>query len=207
MLRLIPNAFYSIGVNYEGDYLSLGLVDLCGTVSNIMQTAADGNYQNVICNQLPNLVYEYLSDNAIPKEKILGVGIGIPAIVDPDKHTLRHAPAIGIGDAVDYSGIKGDLSRKVGLPVFMENDANAAAIGEHFSRRHSGVKDLAYVSLGTGLGAGLVLENTLRRGRWNYCGEIGYMTYVSNALASTDKPGWLESRLNIASLRAKSSNF
>lgn len=207
MLRLIPNAFYSIGVNYEGDYLSLGLVDLCGTVSNIMQTAADGNYQNVICNQLPNLVYEYLSDNAIPKEKILGVGIGIPAIVDPDKHTLRHAPAIGIGDAVDYSGIKGDLSRKVGLPVFMENDANAAAIGEHFSRRHSGVKDLAYVSLGTGLGAGLVLENTLRRGRWNYCGEIGYMTYVSNALASTDKPGWLESRLNIASLRAKSSIF
>lgn len=207
MLRLIPDAFYSIGINYEGDYLSLGLVDLCGTVSNLVQAPADGNYENVICNQMPSLIHAYLGGNAIPKEKILGVGIGIPAIVDPEKHTLRHAQAIGIGDAVDYSGIITALSEKIGLPVFVENDANAAAIGEHFTRRHSAVKDLAYVSLGTGLGAGLVLENTLRRGRWNYCGEIGYMSYVAHALTSIDKPGWLESRLNLSSLRKKSPIF
>ncbi len=106
---------------------------------------------------------------------VRGVGIGLPGIVDPARGSVAHAVNLGIGDGVPLAAL---VSEGVGeLPVHLENDLNCAALGAaHLSGRLDG--DLAFLALGTGLAAGLLLDGTLRRGAHRAAGEIGHLVYI-----------------------------
>lgn len=106
---------------------------------------------------------------------LVGVGIGLPGIVDSARGTVSHAVNLGIGDGVPLAAL---VSSGVGdLPVHLENDLNCAALGAaHLSGREDG--DLAFLALGTGLAAGLLLDGTLRRGAHRAAGEIGHLVYI-----------------------------
>jgi glucokinase len=100
------------------------------------------------------------------------VGVGVPGLVDPVRGCLSHAVNLGVGaDELDLAGLLGD---RCGLPVRVENDVNAAALGAATCLRLLDV-DLAYLSIGTGLAAGLVLHGRLRRGSRAAAGEIGHV--------------------------------
>ena len=109
-----------------------------------------------------------------------GVGIGLPGIVDPTRGSVAHAVNLGIGDGVPLAAL---VSAGVGdLPVRLENDLNCAALGAaHLSGRQDG--DLAFLALGTGLAAGLLLDGTLRRGAHRAAGEIGHLVYIPDGRA------------------------
>ena len=106
---------------------------------------------------------------------LAGVGIGLPGIVDPVRGSVAHAVNLGIGDDVPLAAL---VSQAVGdLPVHLENDLNCAALGAaHLSGHEDG--DLAFLALGTGLAAGLLLDGTLRRGAHRAAGEIGHLVYI-----------------------------
>jgi predicted NBD/HSP70 family sugar kinase len=88
--------------------------------------------------------------------------------------------------------------------VFVENDANAAAIGEYHLRREQGEADLVYLSVGTGVGSGIILDGRLRKGMHFSAGEVGYMIFDKGASSRTSEVGWLENRINHrALLKAK----
>ena len=99
------------------------------------------------------------------------------------------------------------LSEKLGLPVIIENDTNAAAWGEYVCRQLDSKLDLLFVSLGTGLGGGLILEGKVRRGINNSAGEIGYMLFDRNYKVSNSEPGWLENHINFSALTKRWSCF
>ncbi|WP_432560830.1 ROK family protein [Kineococcus sp. SYSU DK003] len=101
-----------------------------------------------------------------------GIGVGIPGLVDPIAGTVRSAVNLGFGpDPVDLAGL---LRRAVGgVPVVVENDVNATAVGAHALLAPPG--DLAVLSLGTGLAAGLVVGGELLRGATGAAGEIGHL--------------------------------
>ncbi len=105
-------------------------------------------------------------DGALPSH----VGIGIPGIVDRDRGTVSHAVNLGLGR--DWLPLADVLADRTGATVVVENDLNAATWGAHVL---SGADDLAYVSLGTGLAAGFVLDGVLRRGAHGTAGEIGHV--------------------------------
>jgi predicted NBD/HSP70 family sugar kinase len=108
------------------------------------------------------------------------VGIGMPGLVDTEKGTVKHAVNLGVdGDWLPL----GDLvSDRLGVPVVVENDVNAATLG---AVAMSGEDDLVYVSIGTGLAAGLVLEGRLRRGEHGAAGEIGHVPVDPHGILCT----------------------
>lgn len=102
---------------------------------------------------------------------VTGVGIGAPGLVDHDG-TLRSAPNLpGVFDLE----LGGPLARRLGLPVVVDNDATCAGWGEREAGAGQGRDDVVFVTLGTGIGGGMVLGGRLYRGRHGYAGEIGHM--------------------------------
>ncbi len=100
-----------------------------------------------------------------------GIGVGVPGLVDAERGVLSHAVNLGVGD--DGLALAQRLGERTGLPVRVENDVNAAALG---AARTLGVgSDLAYLSIGTGLAAGLVVDGALHRGARGTAGEIGHV--------------------------------
>jgi predicted NBD/HSP70 family sugar kinase len=123
-------------------------------------------------------------DGALPSH----IGIGIPGIVDRDRGAVSHAVNLGLGG--DWFPLASQLADRTGATVVVENDLNAATWGAHVL---SGVNDLAYLSLGTGLAAGFVLSGTLRRGAHGAAGEIGHVPIdPEGALCSCGQRGCLE---------------
>lgn len=123
------------------------------------------------------------------------VGIGIPGLVDVERGALKHAVNLGVDG--DWLMLRDELEQQLGLPVAVENDVNAATLG---AVALSGIRDLVYLSIGTGLAAGLVLDGTLRRGARGAAGEIGHVPVDPlGALCQCGQRGCLET---VASGRA-----
>ena len=100
------------------------------------------------------------------------VGVGVPGLVRPGSGDVSHAVNLGVGDGGLSLGA--ELAGRLGVPVVVENDVNAAALGAaHLLGRDDG--DLAYLSIGTGLAAGLVTGGRVRRGARGAAGEIGHV--------------------------------
>jgi predicted NBD/HSP70 family sugar kinase len=98
------------------------------------------------------------------------VGLGIPGLVDAERGAVKHAVNLGVDG--DWFAVGEVLSDRLSVPVRVENDVNVAALGAMAS---SGADDLVYLSIGTGLAAGLVLGGRLRRGSHGAAGEIGHV--------------------------------
>lgn len=98
------------------------------------------------------------------------VGVGIPGLVDVEQGAVKHAVNLGIDG--DWFRLRDLLAAALGTPVVVENDVNAAALG---AVALSGHDDLVYLSIGTGLAAGLVLDGAIRRGAHGAAGEIGHV--------------------------------
>lgn len=126
------------------------------------------------------------------------IGVGIPGIVDAAAGTVRHAVNLGLdGDAFPLAG---ELGRRTGAVVTLENDTNAATLG---ARALEGADDLVYLSLGTGLAAGLCLDGRLRRGFHGAAGEVGHLPVdPAGAVCGCGQRGCLELVASGAALAA-----
>ena len=104
------------------------------------------------------------------------VGIGTPGVVAPGSGVVQYAPNLpGFDRPVDLGGM---VAERVGCPVVLGNDVNVAAFGEARAGAAAGYRDVLAVWLGTGLGAGLVLDGTLRVGPHGLAGELGHVVVV-----------------------------
>jgi glucokinase len=108
----------------------------------------------------------------VDRSAFRGVGVGVPGLVDATRGVLWHAVNLGVGS--DGLALATRLQAGTGLPVSVENDVNAAAFGAFRALRLEG-RDIAYLSIGTGLAAGLVLDGAVRRGARGTAGEIGHV--------------------------------
>lgn len=202
MLRFEPTAYYSVGVEYEGEYLRAGMVDLRGKIDFVLQERVKGPFQEVVNHQLFSLVENLIRQSGVRRDRIAGVGLGVPAVVDVEKVTVSAAPTVGILEDIDCKPILAKLSAQMGLPMYLENDTNAAALGEYIIGLHDASSDLLYVSLGTGLGAGLIVQGKLCRGRQNFGGEIGFMVFDPEFETNPNRKGWLEEHVSLQTLCA-----
>ncbi|GAA1947383.1 ROK family protein [Nocardioides panacihumi] len=126
------------------------------------------------------------------------VGVGIPGLVDAEQGVVRHAVNLGLtGDSLPLRDL---LSAELGTPVTVENDANAATLG---AVAHTGHGDLVYLSIGTGLAAGLAVEGRLHRGVHGAAGEVGHIPVDPQGLAcSCGQTGCLETVASGSALAA-----
>jgi predicted NBD/HSP70 family sugar kinase len=123
------------------------------------------------------------------------VGLGIPGLVDVEQGAVKHAVNLGVDG--DWVPLRAELEARLGLPVAVENDVNVATLG---AVALTGIRDLVYLSIGTGLAAGLVLDGVLRRGATGAAGEIGHVPVDPHgAICQCGQRGCLET---VASGRA-----
>src|SRR5215213_5523927 len=106
-------------------------------------------------------------------ERVVAVSIVVPGAVDNDKAVVLQAP--NLPSLVNFA-LKAELEKRLGWPVFLENDANAAAVGEMWMGAARGCRDVVSVTLGTGVGGGVILGGKLWRGSHGSAGEIGHTT-------------------------------
>ncbi|GLY18781.1 NagC family transcriptional regulator [Kineosporia sp. NBRC 101677] len=138
---------------------------------------------------------------ALPRQLFSGVGIGIPGLVDAARGRITHAVNLGVGPG--GLALAELLGRRLDLPVVVENDVNAAALGAA-SHLRLGRVDMAYLSIGTGIAAGIVLDGELRRGPHNAAGEIGHIPVDSaGPLCSCGQRGCLESVASGSAIAAR----
>ncbi len=190
MLIFQPNAAYSIGVDYDGATFKLAVVNLDDETVFFKSKPLKVSLQKLLDSVVP---YE-LSGLDVEKSKISSLGIALPAVVDTEKFIVNtRNPAIDCEGREDFASDVNALSQKIQIPVFMENDVNAAAISEYKALRNK--RDIVFIMLGIGLGSGIILDGKLRRGKHFSAGEIGYMTLQHNFVTSTERPGWFENIL------------
>ena len=109
---------------------------------------------------------------------LLGIGVGVPGLIDVQRGTIVVAPNLNWHDIP----LRQMWTQLFNLPVFVENDANAAALGEYYFGVAREVKNFIYLSADVGLGGGIVLDGKLFRGHSGYAGEVGHMTIEPNGL-------------------------
>ncbi|MCM2576961.1 ROK family transcriptional regulator [Streptomyces meridianus] len=119
------------------------------------------------------LVKRLVASTGAGAEKVIGVGLGVPGPIDVETGTLG-STAILPG----WTGInpREELAGRLGVPVYVDNDANLGALGELVWGSGRGVKDLAYIKVASGVGAGLVINGRIYRGPGGTAGEIGHIT-------------------------------
>lgn len=183
MAHVAPPAARSgptVGVDVGGTKVQGVLVDDDGTV------LAERHARTVtgpagVAGGTVALVQQLLADRGLAVTDVAGVGIGLPGVVDPQTGTAAHAVNLGLESPVPLAQLVADgLGDAVHVRV--ENDLNVAVVGAAhvLGRTAAGpdLRDVAYVALGTGVAAGLLLDGTLRRGSHRVAGEIGHLTFV-----------------------------
>jgi predicted NBD/HSP70 family sugar kinase len=130
--------------------------------------------------------------------KIIGIGIAVDGAINTRKKNIRMRIDSNVEKDFNYVEIISDLENKVGLPVFLENDVNAATVAElkFLSRIDHDVRNLVHISVGEGIGAGIIINNELYRGINASAGEIEYMCFDVEYKKSPSSIGWLESKVN-----------
>jgi predicted NBD/HSP70 family sugar kinase len=201
MLQLNKDAILAAGVILEGEYLRAGLVNLRRESGPVAVRHVGCSLPDGLGEALPEVIASLIAGAGVDPAHIRGIGIGVPGGYNPDTHEVNFAPLVDVNGPLSITRHERALETRFGAPVRVDNDANMAVLGEHQARK--GESDLIYVSLGTGIGAGLVLDGNLRRGGTWQCGEIGYMTFTGDCVAGRGSPGWLESRVNLKALREK----
>lgn len=181
---------YGFGVDLGGTTVKISYFDETGNLLSkweIPTVTADGGKQ--ILPDIAASVRSYLTDNGIADSQIIGVGIGVPGPVD-GKGVVNKCVNLGWG----VFNICDALSQLVGFPVKAGNDANVAALGEFWKGGGQGCDNMIMVTLGTGVGGGIVVDGRLLNGAHGSGGEIGHMVLERNetAVCGCGKRGCVE---------------
>src|SRR4051794_17438570 len=159
----------AVGIDVGGTKIAGGVVDDQGKILRTARRESPATDTNAIENSIEELVAELRGDH-----EIVAVGVGAAGFVDSGRSTVMFAPNLAWRD----EPLRRDLERRIGLPVVIENDANAAAWGEFAFGAGEDVADSLLVTVGTGVGGGIVLNGELHRGAFGVAAEIGHMRVV-----------------------------
>lgn len=167
-------------VDLGGTTVKLGLFDEEGNVLDKWEivTRKENNGENILPD-IAKSIQEKAAEKGIAKEDILGVGIGVPGPVD-SKGVIYKAANLGW----DVFNVSEKLSELTGLPVKTGNDANVAALGEMWKGGGKGFNSIVAVTLGTGVGGGVIIEGKLVAGSTGAGGEIGHIHVEDNETIS-----------------------
>lgn len=156
-----------IGLDLGGTFLKAARVAANGTVGRRLRQPVESDSADGLLSQLARAVRTLEEDGDAP-----AVGLGIPGIVEPVTGLARGVPNL---PALEGVPLGAELAARCGRPAFAANDASAAALAEAWLGAGQGANNMVYVSLGTGVGGGLVLAGRLFTGTAGYAGEIGHI--------------------------------
>lgn len=200
LLALNAQAGHAVGVKLTEEMAYLVLTDLEATIVARDETPIAGRTPQEIVTTLADAITALMP--AAGNSPVLGVGVGMAGVIDRNRALVRHATYSGWRDLA-FGAL---LESRLNLPVVMDNDVNALAAAEQWFGAGRNASNFIVISLGRGIGMGMVLDGRLFRGTGGGAGEFGHMTIVPNGPpCACGKRGCLEALVSDPALAAQSS--
>jgi len=164
---------YVIGVDLGGTKILCAIVSKRGKIIHrVLAPTTASKGQKAVISNIKTAIKKLLKDSRIPISKISSIGIGAPGPIEHDKGVIIHPPNLPGWNKVPLKRI---LQKEFRKKVILDNDANAAALGEYVFGSASGSEIFIYITVSTGIGGGIIINGKLLRGTAGGAGEIGHM--------------------------------
>lgn len=165
-----------MGIDVGGTNTKFGLLNLKGNIIDrtCLNTKSFNRNKNYLIKVIAETIRNLISDNRLKKSDISGIGMGWAGFIDPQNGIIKYLPNIPGWRNVALAKI---LKGKVNIPVYIENDANLITMAEWKMGAGKGCRDLICITIGTGVGGGLILDGALYHGTSFTAGEIGHMPF------------------------------
>jgi predicted NBD/HSP70 family sugar kinase len=190
LLELDPQGGSAIGLEIGVNFVSVLLTDFSARVLwRERLSLADGATCDEYLAKAERLIHSALQISKAQHLRQMGIGVGVWGLVDHAGGIIRFAPNLMWRDVP----LTEKWEKAFGVPVYLENDANAAVLGEYYFGASKNIKDLLYISMDIGVGGGIISDGHLFRGSTGYAGEIGHMSIdLHGERCSCGKVGCLE---------------
>jgi predicted NBD/HSP70 family sugar kinase len=167
----VPEAALVLGLDLGARFLRGAICDLTGTIRARQDVELQGADAERALAAVDELREALVAATGLPGELIHGVVVGVPGVTGAANGTLQLAANV---PGLEGRPFEAELEERLGLPITLENDINLAALGERELGVARGVDDFVFLSVGTGMGAGIVLRGELHTGRHGFAGEIDF---------------------------------
>lgn len=162
-----------LGIDIGGTTVKMAVLDMNGIISDKWEIKTDIRDNGVhIPTDIAASFEAYLQQSGKVKHDFAGAGIGAPGFINFSEGVVEYSPNIGWKNFELVS----EFEKAVGLPAVLENDANAAALGEMWKGAGEGASELLAITLGTGVGGGVITNGNIVHGASGMAGEIGHIT-------------------------------
>lgn len=193
---------YTVGVHVNKYHTSMALMNLEGTIIQSRRYPMENQLsgQNEFVGKLAQELEELIRNSQIGKERILGIGVGVPGPVDCRNGVILTPPNMGF---LNYLPLKEILEKRLGYPVDVYKDTNVIAFGEYWHGGEKGGEDLIYIDVDMGIGSGMIIDGNLTLGINGMAGEFGHVVVdVNGPRCNCGNRGCLEAMSSgIAALR------
>lgn len=166
---------YYVGIDIGGMSMKVGIVSINGeiVISRAIPTFQEAGYEEMI-KRVSDLIIELCGELKISVNSLAGIGVGIPGIADSSRGFVQSAINIGWKNVT----VVEELGKYFDIPVKISNDANCAALGEQKFGGGQGYNSAVMITLGTGVGSGIVIDGKLVEGNGSAGAEAGHMVIV-----------------------------
>lgn len=171
LVELNAKAGYMVGVGLNMLSIVGVLVDLEINVIAELKIERPPENSEAVIERMVEMAAEIIEKAEIDKEKIVGVGVGVPGIIDERGRTIRWPQTLGEKDLSVCLSIKDTFEKRLNIPTFVENDANAAVLGEKWLGLDRDVRHMLYMF--SGVGCGVLINGEIYRGATGAAGELG----------------------------------
>ncbi|MCD9022770.1 ROK family transcriptional regulator [Cohnella silvisoli] len=205
LLGLVDGSVLSIGIELDRHAISVGIVDLQGNIvcSEVYSRLSEDSSTDTL-ERLGSIVLEMLERNAIKRNRVVGIGVGLPGIVNIEKGIVVFSVQLGWKNV----RLSERLKELTGFEVAVDNELKVKALAEHLKGAAIGSNRTALIGFGNGVGSALIIEGGIYRGEMNSAGEIGHTTIDPNGmLCECGKPGCLQTYINISSLLSEANKI
>lgn len=177
LLDLNPNSGSMVAVDLDIDRVTVILFSMGQEVlwRSVLALAPDASPESVI-SKTESLVQSALELSELKKLQCFGICITRAGLVNFQSGELEYSPISGWGKV----SLKAPWEARFKVPVYVENEAHAGAIGVHHFGHRPGLRNFIYLSLAVGLGAGVYVDGVLLRGKHGFAGQVGHMEYKAN---------------------------
>lgn len=177
LIELKPKSFYTIGIDMDVNYINFVLMDITSWIieERTLEMPESLVFENVM-KVIRGEIKKILRDYDIAAERLLGIGMSVPGMVDSRDLKIIFAPNMGWED-IDVKEQFEDLSD---IKVYVENEAMASAISENWIGTCQGISNFVCVNIKSGIGSGIFIDGKPYRGTSGITGEVGHMVVDSN---------------------------
>ncbi|SEG59914.1 ROK family transcriptional regulator [Paenibacillus sp. UNC499MF] len=205
LLEMVDAAVLSVGVELDRHQVNIGIVDLQGNVVAMSQYPRSVEESpEVTLERVGTEIDQLTKSNEIDCKRIIGVGVGLPGIIDNDTGEVIFSVQLGWRNV----RLAERLKEITGYDVAVDNELKAKALAEHMKGAAIGSQRTVLLGFGNGVGSAFIMEGEIYRGRTNSAGEIGHTTIDPNGmLCDCGKAGCLQTYINIKSLLSEANKI